>query len=118
MYVYLISENGLVFTVGHYDPRTNEWRPESDHGNLDSAAARAIELNGGIAVKQVPRGQDEPVGLRDYFAGQALGRMMAAIITNGAKKSEEDMATAFAEVSYKVADAMMLARKAVAPDAE
>jgi hypothetical protein len=36
-----------LYTVGHYDPRTNRWVPESDHDTADKAAARVHYLNGG-----------------------------------------------------------------------
>lgn len=46
MYVYIQSEPKL-FTVGFYTPSTNEWIPESDWDNKQSAADRVHWLNGG-----------------------------------------------------------------------
>ena len=56
MYVYLQSETPAescsqygLYTVGHYDPRTDKWVPESDHDSAEKAAARVHYLNGGAA---------------------------------------------------------------------
>jgi hypothetical protein len=38
-YVYKLSEPGL-WTVGHYEPGTNKWIPESDHDQPTAAADR------------------------------------------------------------------------------
>ncbi len=46
MYVYIKSEPQL-WTVGHYNPCTNQWVPESDHDSPDKAAERVHWLNGG-----------------------------------------------------------------------
>jgi hypothetical protein len=43
-YVYIRSEPGL-WTVGFYGPG-DEWMPESDHGDPESAAKRVAWLNG------------------------------------------------------------------------
>lgn len=54
MYVYIQSEiSGKdycvvdLWTVGHYDPNTNEFIPESDHNDREEAAKRVHYLNGG-----------------------------------------------------------------------
>jgi hypothetical protein len=49
-YVYKLSEPGL-WTVGHYEPGTNKWIPESDHDQPTAAADRCNELNGGTIVR-------------------------------------------------------------------
>lgn len=46
MYVYIQSEPQL-WTVGHYDPNTKKWIPESDHPSKSEAADRVHYLNGG-----------------------------------------------------------------------
>ena len=52
MYVYILSEkagqggaDNDLFTVGFYDP-AGKFRPESDYGTKDEAAARVAYLNG------------------------------------------------------------------------
>lgn len=50
MWVYLESEPGILWTVGHYNP-SGEWLPESDHDTPEEAAQRCAWLNGaGCAV--------------------------------------------------------------------
>jgi len=44
MWVYIRSEPGL-YTVGFYSPN-GEWHPDSDHTDLEKAAARVHYLNG------------------------------------------------------------------------
>jgi len=44
-FTYRKTESRL-WTVGQFTP-CGEWRPESDHGSPDDAAARAALLNGG-----------------------------------------------------------------------
>lgn len=46
MYVYKQSEQGL-FTVGYYEPGTNNWIAERDYDQRGTAAARCNYLNGG-----------------------------------------------------------------------
>ena len=113
MYVYIKSEPDL-WTVGHYPPGSESFIPESDHGNIDSAAARVCELNGGNAVKQVPRGENDPIGLRDLFAAHALAGFIASH-TGECTSPEPNWA---AQKAYQYAEAMILARKEVGPDAE
>jgi hypothetical protein len=52
MWVYIQSETFSgehlsLWTVGYHHPVTGEWRPESDHGEREDAAARVHYLNGG-----------------------------------------------------------------------
>lgn len=49
MYVYIRTEP-MLWTVGHYDPKTNRFIPESDWDNTDDAAKRVNYLNGGKVV--------------------------------------------------------------------
>lgn len=60
-WVYIQSEtprqnppNGL-YTVGHYEPGTDKWIPESDHSSASEAAARVHYLNGGSAPEWASR---------------------------------------------------------------
>ena len=50
MFIYIQSEPHL-WTVGHYEPGTGKFIPESDHEFPALAANRAIELNGGTPAK-------------------------------------------------------------------
>lgn len=45
------DHNGVLYTVGFYDPE-GEFHPDSDHESRDSAAARVHYLNGGITAKE------------------------------------------------------------------
>ena len=45
MYVYKFIDGNYV--VGHYDPQTNKFIPESDWTTADGAAQRIHYLNGG-----------------------------------------------------------------------
>jgi hypothetical protein len=45
MYIYISSEDDL-WTVGFYEPKTNEWMPESDYTDKEEAAERTAWLNG------------------------------------------------------------------------
>ncbi len=58
---------------------------------------------------------DEPfMNLRDYFAGQAIAGLCAAIADYSASRLIDE--TAFAADAYAIADAMMAERKKHAED--
>lgn len=48
MYVYKRTEFSpyCLYTVEHYDPKSNNWIPESDHDTKEAAAERTAWLNG------------------------------------------------------------------------
>lgn len=50
------------------------------------------------------------MSLRDWFAGQALQGLLAAVKRRDATVTEEEMARIFSEVSYKFAAAMLAER--------
>jgi hypothetical protein len=49
-YVYVQSEPNL-YTVGHTDPVTGRWHPDSDHATREAAAERVRYLHGGLVSK-------------------------------------------------------------------
>lgn len=49
MFVYIKSEPNL-WTVGHYDPKTGAWIPQSDHHMEDDAKHTVRHLNGGEEI--------------------------------------------------------------------
>jgi len=58
MYIYIKSEQGVtyaVWTVGHYDPKDDNFIPESDHSTPQQAAERVRYLNGGVECQTVHR---------------------------------------------------------------
>jgi len=83
MYVYIKTESAL-WTVGHYDPRSNKFIPESDHDNPEDAASRVARLNGssveGVinALEKLVRRCDGPEGVR--ADGSNIDTLEAAMI--------------------------------------
>jgi len=68
MYVYIKSEPTL-WTVGFYNPKNNEWHPESDHPSPNEAADRVTFLNGPTEAERirVDNLTDVVSDIRDYI---------------------------------------------------
>lgn len=49
VWVYRFFREAGCYTVGHYDPRSGEFIPESDYATADEAAGRVRFLNGSNA---------------------------------------------------------------------
>lgn len=75
IYHYVQSEPGL-WTVGYGKPGV-DWEPESDHGTVREAAARAAWLNGGPE----PESESADSDLRTSVAAlvQQLGELTAVL---------------------------------------
>ncbi len=114
MYVYRSFEKGL-YTTGFYGPDDN-FNPVDDHDNEADAQRQVARLNGG-GEESAPTAkvEVEVKTLRDEMAMAALTGLLAAHSADGQVLPASRRTSKWA---YEYADAMMLARKEIAADAE